>query len=82
MAGNGLNWFRPMWRRVAIVAICAIWSGWEWFSNQDQFWGTLTLALTGYAIWTFFITFDKNVGPPALPDRDGKNLPPPDAPKS
>ncbi len=62
MAGNrGLEWFRPMWRRVAVVAFCVIWCAWEWIWNHDQFWGFLTLGLTAYAIWTFFISFDRNV---------------------
>ena len=32
---------------------------WEWVWNKDQFWGFITLAMIAYAIWTFFINFDK-----------------------
>jgi hypothetical protein len=72
MASNGLEWFRPMWRRVAIVSFCVAWSGWEWLNNHDQTWGFITLLLCGWAIWTFFVSFDRNVGPPP-----GDNPPPP-----
>ena len=32
-----MPWFKPVYRRVIVVAIVAIWCGWEWFFNQDQF---------------------------------------------
>jgi hypothetical protein len=64
MASNGLEWFRPVWRRAAITGFCVVWCAWEWLANRDQFWGFLTLALVAWAIWTFFINYDKSVGPP------------------
>lgn len=73
MASNGLEWFRPVWRRVAITGFCVVWSGWEWLFNHDQFWGFLTLALSAWSIWTFFIGYDKNAGPP----KGGDTPPPP-----
>ncbi len=78
MASSGLEWFRPVWRRVVVTGFCLLWSGWEWFYNRDQFWGVLTLALFAWAIWTFFISYDKNAGPPGGPGQ-GQN-PPPTAP--
>jgi hypothetical protein len=70
---NNLEWFRPVWRRVLITGFVVAWSGWEWFVNHDQFWGTVTLCLIAYAVWTFFVTFDRNVGPPGPtpPGEDG-----------
>jgi len=52
--------FRPLWRRVAIVAVTAIWSGVEWY-HGEQVWGMLTLAICVYSIWTFLITYPKQV---------------------
>ena len=49
-------WFQPLWRRVAVTALCAVWAGFEWW-NGDQFWGLLTLGLFAYCIWAFFISF-------------------------
>ena len=80
MASNGLEWFRPMWRRGAVTGVCVVWSVWEWLSNHDQFWGILTLIMVAWSIWTFFITYDKNAGP--APDKapPGSNPPAPPAP--
>ena len=50
--------FRPLWRRVAIVAVTAIWSGVEWY-HGEQVWGMLTLAICVYSIWTFLITYPR-----------------------
>lgn len=56
-----LAWFRPLYRRVAVVVIIAGWCIWEWFYNHDQFWGVVTIAMLAYGIWTFFINFDKEL---------------------
>lgn len=65
-----LGWFEPMYRRVIVVAIIALWSAWEWLFNKDQFWGLVTLAMLAYGIWTFFINFDKALK--AQRENDGK----------
>jgi len=54
-----LGWFEPLYRRIILLAIIAAWCVWEWVWNKDQFWGAITLAMIVYAIWTFFINFDK-----------------------
>ena len=56
-----LPWFKPLWRRVLVVAIIAVWSGWEWFYNGDQFWGMITLAALAYGVWVFFINFENEL---------------------
>ena len=53
--------FRPLWRRVAIVAVCATWAVLEWASNSP-FWGVIALGFTGYAIWQFLYLYK---APPA-----------------
>ena len=59
MTGNQDHpFFRPLWRRIAIVAATGIWSAVEWF-HGETLWGTLTLGVVGYAVWTFFITYPK-----------------------
>ena len=30
---------RPLWRRVALVAFCAVWAIWEVAYNREAFWG-------------------------------------------
>ncbi len=56
-----LAWFRPLWRRVAVIAIIVAWAIWEWFFNHDQLWGVITLAMLAYGVWTFFINFDREL---------------------
>ena len=46
----------PMWRRVALTVVVAIWCATEWYFG-DQFWGFLTLAAVAYLIWKLFIAF-------------------------
>ncbi len=80
MASSGLEWFRPMWRRVAVTGFCVLWTCWEWFLNGDQFWGMLTLGLVAWSVWIFFINFDKAVGPPG--GTRSSDTPPPPPPPS
>ncbi|MEJ8474633.1 DUF3329 domain-containing protein [Roseibium algae] len=48
--------FRPLWRRIAIVVFCACWAAFE-FYNGNETWGWITLAIAAYAVWTFLIDF-------------------------
>jgi len=56
------TWFRPLWVRILVTLFVAAWTAWEWLWNKDQFWGILTLGMLGWAIYTFFINFDKAGG--------------------
>ncbi|MBA8880667.1 DUF3329 domain-containing protein [Phyllobacterium myrsinacearum] len=49
--------FRPLWRRVAVVVFCFAWAIFE-FVTGTPFWGTIALGFAGYGIWQFFIAFD------------------------
>ncbi|MBU1175138.1 MAG: hypothetical protein KKH72_07015 [Alphaproteobacteria bacterium] len=51
-----IKWFGPLWRRIVLVAIIAVWTAVEWV-NGDQFWAFMTLAVLGYAVWKLFIDF-------------------------
>jgi hypothetical protein len=48
--------FRPLWRRVAIVAVCLAWAVVE-FATGAPFWGTIALGFAGYAVWQFFYLY-------------------------
>ncbi|MBS3647418.1 DUF3329 domain-containing protein [Pseudaminobacter sp. 19-2017] len=56
--------FRPLWRRVAIVVVCAAWSILEFWAGA-QLWGMLAGGMAVYGVWTFLL----NYKPPADPDR-------------
>jgi hypothetical protein len=58
------GWFKPLWARVLVTAFVAAWCAWEWLVSQDQFWGILTLAMLGWAIYTFFFSPGKGEGGP------------------
>ncbi|KKC39607.1 hypothetical protein WH87_05450 [Devosia epidermidihirudinis] len=70
---NDLNWFRPLWRRVAVTGFLAVWTAWEFLWTKDQFWGLLVAAALAYSLYNFFYAFPKeepaNVEPtePARP---------------
>lgn len=57
MKDNEHPFFRPLWRRVAIVAACALWAILE-FVNGSHLWGLGALAFAGYGVWQFFVRYD------------------------
>ena len=71
MKQRDVEWFRPLWRRVVVTAVCAVWAAME-LLHHDQTWILITLGLTAYAVWTLFLTFPK----PAPPAEGGSNVPP------
>ena len=55
--------FRPLWIRVAVVAVAAGWGGFELWTGSP-WWGALFLAFAALSAWGFFVDFD--------PERHGK----------
>jgi hypothetical protein len=56
---NDLNWFRPMWRRVAVVVFLSAWLVWELLWSGDMFWALLVGAALAYSLYNFFYAFPK-----------------------
>ena len=54
--------FRPLWRRVAVTAVCAAWAVFEFAANSPG-WGMIALAFTFYAAWQFFWLYREPAGP-------------------
>ena len=48
--------FRPLWRRIALVAFCAAWCALE-FWNGQPFWGTLAGGMAAYGAWEFLLKY-------------------------
>lgn len=48
--------FRPLWRRIAVVAACIGWSIFE-FASGATGWGMIVAAFAAYAIWQFFYLY-------------------------
>lgn len=63
MKQNELEWFRPLWRRVAVVVFICGWLAVEVIWLRDQFWMVIVGAALAYAVWVFFIRFDKGTKP-------------------
>lgn len=53
---NEHPFFKPLWRRVAVVAVCAAWAVFE-FATGTPLWGMIALAFMAYAVWTFLINY-------------------------
>lgn len=51
--------YRPLWRRVAIVAVTGVWAVVESVYSGDMLWMALSVGLFVYSLWTFIITFPK-----------------------
>ncbi|MCT7373805.1 DUF3329 domain-containing protein [Chelativorans salis] len=48
--------FRPLWRRVAIVAVCLGWAAFE-FASASPFWGALFGGVGVYCAWALLINY-------------------------
>ena len=49
--------FRPLWRRVVVVAICAAWGLVE-LSGGNTFWVVLFWGIGAICAWEFFVVYD------------------------
>lgn len=61
--------YKPLWRRVMIVAVIFFWLCFEIYTSSSEIWIVLALAMLAYAVYTFFLTWPKD-------DPPGQNTPP------
>ena len=71
------EFFRPLWRRLTVTAVVALWFGYEAIFSHDPLWIAITSIALVYCAWNFFLRFPKE--PPALPPA---GEPPGDGPKA
>ncbi len=50
--------YKPLWRRVTIVATTAIWFSVELWAGVGM-WTTIAAAFCGFSLWAFLITYPK-----------------------
>lgn len=73
MKQSEIDWFTPLWRRVAITAFLAAWTVWEWVWGKDQLFQALVPAALLYALYNFFYKWktkpksDETLPPPPPP---------------
>lgn len=48
--------FRPLWRRIAVTAVCFAWTAVE-IATGAVFWAILFGAASIYLAWQFFVVF-------------------------
>ena len=51
------EFFRPLWRRIAVVAALALWLGYEAMFIGEQLWIMIVGAALAYAVWNFFLNW-------------------------
>lgn len=49
-------WLKPLHRRVATTAACALWVAIEVWLEPGGLWFWIALVATGYALWDFFLS--------------------------
>lgn len=57
--------YKPLWRRVTLVAVIALWLGFELYMGSSGLWIAMPAGMLAYAIYIFFITWPKDDDPPA-----------------
>lgn len=55
--------FRPLWRRIAVLVVCLVWAAIEFVGGAST-WGVIALIFATYAVWQFFFRYT----PPTEPD--------------
>ena len=51
--------YKPLWRRVAIVVFIAAWLVFELLTEQGGLWVALAGGALAYAVYVFFLTWPK-----------------------
>jgi hypothetical protein len=67
-----VDFFLPVWRRIAVVAVCAVWSVFE-FIALAPFWGVVFGAIGIYAVWQFFFDGWPHNTTPVVPPEANSN---------
>ena len=49
-------WLDPLWRRVALVVFCGVWTVVE-FAMGNTGWGSIIGAVTAYAAWCYLYAY-------------------------
>ena len=52
--------YKPLWRRVAIVVSVALWLCFEVYQQSSGLWLAISGAMLVYAVYTFFLTWPKD----------------------
>ena len=53
------DFLAPLWRRIALVAVIAVWFAYETFFIREQLWILIVGVMLVYAVWTYLIRWDR-----------------------
>ncbi len=59
----------PLWRRIALVISCAIWTGVEFALGQDM-WVYIVGGITVYGAWAFLFSYKGSDHPDRVPVKE------------
>jgi hypothetical protein len=51
--------FDPLWRRVVVVAVVAVWLGFEIIFTREPMWMMIAGGMLAYALWAFILNWPK-----------------------
>ena len=68
---NDVNFFRPIWIRILVTAVCVVWFGLEALFTRDPLWLGISGVGIVYCVWNFFLRWpgDKPASPPTEPPK-------------
>lgn len=75
--------YKPLWRRVALVGVTGVWACYENFVVKDPMWMVLTAGVFIYGAWVFLIKWTGDETPadePSLPTEPVEAAPADDEP--
>jgi hypothetical protein len=55
--------YKPLWRRVLIAVLTALWAGFEVFFAKSGFWSVLSVAISVYCVWFFLLNWKDGTPP-------------------
>ena len=78
MKESDLNFFRPLWIRLLVTAVCVTWFAAEALFSRDPLWLGITGVAIIYCVWNFFLRWPKDLPPAAT--KGGEPPVPPSGP--
>ncbi len=54
--------YKPLWRRVAIVVVTALWAAFELLVTGEGLWIVVSCAVFAISAWTFLIAWTPSSG--------------------
>lgn len=52
--------YKPLWRRLVIITVTALWFGYELAYSGQPLWIVLAGGMLAYALWVFLISWPRN----------------------